>query len=192
MRLHSLAAAAALALSAFGSQATTIDFDTGTEGASVGTFYPGLSFTGAKFASNYSLLGASEPLGIFSTSGDASWTSANPIVIAFAGGASSFSIGVLDLGENGFTVEAYNASNVLIGSDTKFGPGLGEDHYDVVSVAHAGIASVRLFQALSFSADGVILDNMNYQPVPVPEPSTYALMALGLAGLGVAAGRRKA
>ena len=40
--------------------------------------------------------------------------------------------------------------------------------------------------------DGIIFDRLQYVTAPVPEPGTYALMALGLAGLGVVARRRQA
>jgi PEP-CTERM motif len=192
MRIHTLAAAVALAVSALGAQADTLDFDTGSSGAVVGTFYPGLTFSGASFTSNFGLAGSSGVLGIVSTSNFYHWTSSTPITIAFDTAASAFGIGVVDLGDNGFTIEAYDAANQLLGSSTTFGPSLGVGYYEVVSVAYDGIASVRMFQASGASGDGIVLDNLSYSVGAVPEPGTYALMALGLAGMAFVARRRKA
>jgi PEP-CTERM motif len=194
MQIRSIAAAALLALSTAAVHATDIDFDSGSNGAAVGSFYAGLTFSGASFTSNFGLSGSSGPLGIASTTNNYMFTAAQAITISFATAISSFGIDVIDLGSNGFTVEAYDAANTLLGSSTEFGPDVGVGHFDKVSVAYDGISSVRMFQALSTFGDGVLLDNLSYEAsavVAVPEPSTYALMALGLAGLGIAARRRR-
>lgn len=186
-----LAAGMALLASTSLAQAASIDFDTGTNGASVGGFYSGLTFGNAEFTSNLGLFGSSGSLGIRSTATGYQWGSSNAITISFAGGTTDFSIGVVDLGDNGFTVEAYDIFNNLIDSETKFGPGLGVGNYDTVSVAAAGIASIRMFQAQVTSGDGILLDNMTYNVSAVPEPETYALFLLGLAGLGLAGRKRQ-
>lgn len=65
-------------------------------------------------------------------------------------------------------------------------------HWDAVGVSFAGIAKSIDFGG---TANFVAFDNVTFgsaTPVPgIPEPSTYALMALGLAGIGFVARRRK-
>lgn len=184
--------ASVLSIAAAGTaHAVNVDFDAGTAGVSVGTISPGVTFTNAEYTSNLGLTGSSGSLGI-RVPGTYQWFSSNPISISFAGGISSFSIGIVDLGANGFTVQAYDGSNQLIGSDTKFGLDVGIGNYDTVSFSAAYIGSVQLFQAQNVNGDGVLLDNMTYQPLAVPEPGEASLMMLGLAGLAWMGRRRKA
>ena len=58
-------------------------------------------------------------------------------------------------------------------------------------VIHTGNAILFADGSYGPGADGVVMDDFIYgEPQPVPEPSTYAMFALGLVGLGVAARRR--
>ncbi len=181
MRQYFFATALSLTLS-FGAQANTIDFDTGSLDELVGSFYSGLKFSEARFAENYGLPNSSGAMGIISSNGY-QWDANNPITIQFKNGISDFSIGVLDLGVNGFTINAYDENKYLLGSDTKYGTGIGTGFYDIVSVAYSDIASIEMFQVGNEFGDGIILDNMSYIPEPIPEPETYALMGLGLVAL---------
>ena len=65
-------------------------------------------------------------------------------------------------------------------------------HWDPVGVTFNGIAKSIDFGG---AANGVAFDNVTFgsaTPVPgIPEPSTYAMLALGLAGVGFVARRRK-
>ena len=58
-------------------------------------------------------------------------------------------------------------------------------------VIHTGNAILFADGSYGPGVDGVVMDDFIYgEPQPVPEPSTYAMFALGLVGLGVAARRR--
>jgi hypothetical protein len=65
-------------------------------------------------------------------------------------------------------------------------------HWDAIGVAFAGTAKSINFGG---TANQTGYDNITFgsaTPVPtIPEPSTYAMLALGLAGIGFAARRRK-
>lgn len=65
-------------------------------------------------------------------------------------------------------------------------------HWDAIGVAFAGIAKSINFGG---TANQTGYDNITFgsaTPVPgIPEPSTYAMLALGLAGVGFVARRRK-
>ena len=65
-------------------------------------------------------------------------------------------------------------------------------HWDAIGVSFAGIAKSIDFGG---TANFVAYDNVTFgsaTPVPgIPEPSTYAMLALGLAGVGFVARRRK-
>jgi hypothetical protein len=97
---------------------------------------------------------------------------------------------VVDIGDNGFTVQAYDASNTLLGSTTAFGVGDGDAQYQVLSLSLPQMRKITLFQAGTNLYDSVVLDNLSYAVSAVPEASTWACMVLGL-GMLATLGRAK-
>jgi hypothetical protein len=184
-------ASMALGLSTANAQAVSINFDDGVANTIVGNSYGGVTFSGASFTESLGFFGTSGALGIANTNTLYNWTASDAITVTFNNAAASFSIGVVDLGENGFTLQAYNSSGTLVATNTIFGADDGDNNYQVISVAGTDITEVRMFQALDITAEGVFLDNMNYTLAPVPEPKTYALMMLGLVGMGTLSRRRR-
>lgn len=79
----------------------------------------------------------------------------------------------------------YSATGALVGGGY-IGMGDGYNNYS--------LAGLPVFRGIAFydndDPSGVRFQNMSYNAVAVPEPSTYALMALGLA-VGAAAVRRQ-
>ena len=65
--------------------------------------------------------------------------------------------------------------------------GLSDDHFSGVASFSASAVDVKI-QSFTFSAGG----GATFATVPVPEPGTWGLMALGLVGLGWRAGQRRA
>jgi hypothetical protein len=161
--------------------ATVIDFDdaSAVAGSAVATNYSGVTFTNAQYTANYGLYGSSGSYGISSISASFQYiySAADAISATFATSISSASIGVIDIGGNGFTLEAYDASNTLVDSATYYGSGAGVGDYEVLSVAGAGITTLKFYQPLSVYGDGVVLDNLTYQAVP--EPMSIAALGLG-------------
>ncbi len=173
-------------------QATTINFDDGVATNTVGTFYTalGVTFSGATWQTNFGLAGVSGPLGIGSTNANAfKYGSGTPVIATFSTAVNIASIVVIDLGENGFTLNAYDAptGGTLVGTTTQFGIGLGNNNFQTLSVAAASIFRLEMFQAQDVGIDGVVLENFQF----APEPGTLAVLGFGLAGLGALRRRRK-
>jgi PEP-CTERM motif len=176
--------------------ATTINFDDGVNGTLVGGFYSalGITFSNAEFFGFGSLPGGSPPNAI-AAAGTTVFGPDNPIIGTFSGTGSFVSITGLDVGGAGIEIEAFDAANNLIGTDSFFGTGTGVGTFANISVSVAGIASFKLFQPLTSGGgnsfgDGVAFDNLSFTEA-VPEPSTWAMMILGFAGVGFMAYRRK-
>lgn len=77
-------------------------------------------------------------------------------------------------------VQAFDATNNLLGSVTS------SDEF--ISLNFPGMARITFDDFVD--GDGYVLDELQYTVTAVPEPSTWALMMIGLAGL-VSAHRRK-
>jgi hypothetical protein len=194
-RITSIAAAICLMASASAAQATTsIDFDTGTDNVAVGSFYAGqgITFSNATFYDNFGLVGSSGTLAIGSTTSDPyHFGIANAISAAFSGVASSITIRGIDVGNAGIQIDAFDASNVLLGSSSFFGPGVGVGTFQDITVSFAGIKSFKLYQPSFNEVDGVLFDNLSFESTSgVPETATWAMMILGMGMIGGAMRRR--
>jgi hypothetical protein len=103
--------------------------------------------------------------------------------IVFNGGSNGVTFQYWVIGGNRGTYEAFDASNVSLGMlavDATNGDVLGTHSFTgaVARLDYSGVAGFTQVSAVTFA--------------PIPEPSTYALMALGLAGIGFVARRRRA
>ena len=89
---------------------------------------------------------------------------------------------------NAVTVELFDIGNVSLGSlsgGSAPDPGFTGGFFGVASM----IAFLRAEVSFSGAAARFAFDNL--RSVPVPEPSTLAILAVGLAGLGFVTRRRR-
>jgi hypothetical protein len=188
-----MAGAFALAMPAAAS-ATIIDFDDLASGVSVGSHYAGVTFSNAVTGVYGGLPGGSAPIAIVSESDFSQPQPGNPISAVFDVAVSFVSLTGVDVGENGFLLQAFDAAvgGNLIGSASVAGTGIGiGEFYDLV-LSVSGIYRIEFSQVSNLGGgDGMAFDNLEYEaaaPIPLPAALPLSLMALG----GLAAlGRRK-
>jgi hypothetical protein len=179
--------------------ATLITFDDGIANGGIGSFYSslGVTFSGATWRKNFGRTGSSGPLGLASIDPTPyNWDMTSPMIATFSSAISTASVVVLDLGQNGFTLNAYDngTGGDLVSTVTLFGVGTGNDKFQTLSVSAPSIFRVEMFQALSTSFEGVMLDDLRFtaSEVVTPEPATLSLLALGLGGAALMRRRRTA
>lgn len=172
-------------------RATLIDFDDGTAGSPVGSYYTGVVFGNAKWTSNLGMPGGSGALGVGPIVYDDwqyHWLEPHAIIATFGVPTSDVSVVGLDVGWNGLTLNAYDSAvgGTLIGSSTVFGvTELGVGEFYTVGVSVPGIMRVEMFQPVDAYGDGIILDDFAYEAAPViPVPPSLVLLVPGLAGIG--------
>jgi PEP-CTERM motif len=188
----------AAVLSAGRASATVISFDDGSANTSIGGFYAGqgVTFSNAQWLAILGITGTSglqigdlsDPVGPPYNPGPTS-----QIVATFASAVSSVSIVAADIGGDGARLAAFDAlvgGNLLATADF-FGVGAGVGTFSTLSVSAAGIRRIELYQPLNVmgAGDGLIWDNLTFETQAVPEPTTSALLGLGL--LATAARRRR-
>jgi hypothetical protein len=199
LSLTKLALALSVALGTAGSAvaATTIDFESTSTGTYSVLTYGAvtINFLGGSGTFNVDNQTPGPPISnhnlisYFTNPGSGSFQA------TFAGGASSVSIGMGDFNadDDEGHLRAYDSSNNLLDTDSilvaasTFGGGT------MTVSSSTAIARVEWNETGSF-AGAVYWDNLTYEAATpaVPEPETYALMALGLAFTGFVARRRRA
>jgi len=195
MKISLAAAAVAATLSCGAVSAATIDFEDVPFGTYSGVTTGGVTFTLEGGTGTFDVVDAS-PGGPISGHALISYFQNDentfPFKATMAGGFSSFSIGMGDYGadDDEGHLMAYDAGGGLLDSDTLFVP---DGSYDggILSVSSATPIAYVLFYETGTYPGAVYWDSVEFTAAAVPEPETYALMLLGLAGVAAVARRRR-
>jgi hypothetical protein len=207
-RLALVAAAACLLVAPTAAHAVTIDFDVGV-GVIIDNFYPGVTFRG--FGPDRTGLGpgptpvAVLPVGnrnVITTnspvSGQMAVTVPPPgqgdhgILISFDVEIVSLSLVGADFGgsqttdDEDVTLTAFDSTGLVLGS-TFFNPAWAQPNLVLASIAFPGMRHVAFTFSDTRGFFGI--DNVEYEPDAVPEPSSLLLVGAGL--LGFASRRRR-
>ena len=192
MKRAMLFAAASMIAAAPATAATTfIDFDGGSDGSAVGSFYSGLgvTFSNAQFTNNFGLNGTSGSLGVRAP-GTFTFGPGNAVVGTFASAMNSVSIRGIDIGQAGMRLSVFDAANTLLGSSTAFGPNIGVGFFYDVTASFAGIRSFAISQDNPCCGDGALFENLSFSS-NVPEPSSWAMLIAGFGLTGAVMRRRR-
>ncbi len=111
----------------------------------------------------------------------------DPIIAYFAMDVISVSIMALDFGDKGVILNAFDAADTLLDTDSAFGTGLGVGNTQTLSVSGNGIRRVEFSQYFTpvSGGDGTAFDNLSFTyEASVPESSIWFLLGSGLMGWG--------
>jgi hypothetical protein len=192
IRIALISAALLAAAAPAGAATTFIDFDGGTDGAAIGSFYSGLgvTFTNGIFTDNFGLAGTSGGLGIAGPGPNYQIGPGNAITGTFSSAMSSVSIRGIDIGQAGMRLSVFDAANTLLGSSTAFGPNVGVGFFFDVTATYAGIRSFKISQDNPCCGDGALFENLSFTNA-VPEPASWAMMIAGFGLTGAVMRRRR-
>lgn len=165
--------------------ADLIDFDDGTNGASVGSFYSGLGVTFSNTSwYEFTLAGSSPPMTIGSSTTPYQSTQATAAVATFDTPMASVAITALDVGDRGARLDAYDAGGTLVDFDEYIGTGVGVGDFQTLLTSAAGISRIELYQPVDVqSGDGMVWDNLEFTPVPVPGAVLLGMIGLSVVGV---------
>lgn len=215
--LLAAAAVAAVVTPAFAANPIVLDFEGIGDQATIAGFYNGGTDSSGHSGVNYGVTFAGDARGIIDSDQGGSGNFANEpssktvlfflsdsAVLNFAAGFdtgfsffySSNGAAVIDVysgvNKTGTKLASLNLASNFSNGGCKGDPTGTYCHWDAIGVNFAGIAKSIDFGGTS---NFVAYDNVTFGsavPVPgIPEPSTYALMALGLAGIGAVVRRRR-
>ncbi|MBK1834762.1 PEP-CTERM sorting domain-containing protein [Roseibacillus ishigakijimensis] len=174
--------------------ATIIDFNDGTAGSDVGTFYSslGATFSNAEWSSlstGYTPAPDSTGLRVVGDNGNLRPTIGNPIVIVFSTPMISVSLIANSVNANGARLDLYDAvtDGNLVDFDQVVGTSGATNSNFTLSGTAAGILRAEFYQPLNAENEGVLIDNLMF--TPVPEPSSFFL--LSTAGWAILASRKR-
>lgn len=195
-KLSVLAFAAATALGAGAASAATIDFESIASGTYSSVTDSGVTFTFTAGSGLFDVGSASPGFPISGQSLISYFKNPGPgeFKATMAGGFSSFSIGCGDFApsdDDECHLNAYDAAGGLLTSATFYQPSGHPGGGGMMTVSSATPIAYVTFNEVGSFAGAIYWDNAEFTPA-IPEPQTYALFGLGLAGLAAVARRRQA
>jgi hypothetical protein len=107
----------------------------------------------------------------------------SPIVISFSAPVANVSIQAFDVGANGAQIRAFDASDLLLGTASAVGVGIGTGNHPLLSLSAINVSRLELIQHLypSGGSDGLGWDNLTFEPSLLPGPSSTMVLLTGLA-----------
>jgi hypothetical protein len=188
------AACAVMALTCAPARATTINFSGLANGTTVTTQYAGVVFSlaggpdssGSPTIWNYA--GAA-----LANSNNSDYPTANILNVAFSAPVSNLSFTFDNYTNSGggaaTTYTAYNAADDVVATGNLQEAGAVSGGFDLFTVAGSGITDLQFNNNNGEDSWYYAVQTISYTG-GVPEPSTWALMLMGLAGLGAVARRQ--
>ena len=177
-------------------RASTINFNDGTAGDAIGSFYSGLGVTFSNASWGASIpsfqIGGSTGLVLEDITDNGfnppfSPTPTTPIVGTFSTPQDFVSILGVDVGDAGMELDVYDATSGgnLIGSAQFYGVGAGVGTFQTLTISAPGILRFDLYQPTPTFGDGLAFDNLSFSTDPDAgmEPTTWVLLGSGLLAL---------
>jgi hypothetical protein len=174
--------------------ATIIDFNDGTAGSDVGTFYNsfGATFLNAEWSSlsaGFTPAPESSGLRVVGDGANLQPKAGNPIVIIFSTPIASVSLIANNVNANGARLDLYDSASggALLDFEQVVGPSGATNSNFTLGGTGSGILRAEFYQPFSVESEGVLIDNLTF--TPIPEPSSFLLFSLG--GLAISTSRTR-
>lgn len=173
-----------LSLAVAADGATTIDFNDGASGTTIGNFYStqGVTFLNGEwsdFSTGFTPHPDSDGLRLVGNGFESQPKVGNPIEFTFSDPVESISIVANNVNANGARLDVYDSTvgGTLLASDQVIGASGALDSNFILSVSASGIRRGLLYQPFSVEGEGVLFDNLDFSVIP--EPSSALFFGIG-------------
>ena len=167
------------------SAATVIDFNDGTDGQGIGTFYGsiGVTFSNAEWdslTSGYTPDPSSTGLRLVADGSNYQPKSSDPIVVTFQTPITIASIIANNVNLNGARIDAFDqlVGGTVIDFHQVVGASGAQNSNFLLQVSGPSIRRLELYQPFSAETEGVLFDNLSFTSVPESSTALALLPAL--------------
>jgi hypothetical protein len=166
--------------------ATFIDFNDGTSGSDITSFYStqGVTFTNGEWnnlITGYIPHPDSTGLRIVGDGANFQPKAGTPISLTFDTPMVTVSIIANNVNANGARLDLYDAAvgGNLVSFDQVVGASSSLDSNFVLNATGSGILRAELYQPFSVEVEGVLFDNLQFDSVPEPAAALLSLLGVG-------------